>query len=348
MNKTHEVKAGLEGVIVAETRLSEVDGTAGELLIQGCRLEQFTGLGYEGAAARLLGDKADLTRGRQEAYSALLPFLGLLNGRSPVEALRLGLAALPSDSLPEVIAGSLPTLLAAAHHGASTPPPNPAQSYVEDLLTRRFSASDGSASTAEVEALSCYLTTVAEHGMNASTFTARVIASTGAPLLDAVGGALSALKGPLHGGAPGPVLDLLDEMAPHDRAGRLLEALLEKTRQGQRLMGFGHRIYRTRDPRADVLKGALAGLSGSPRLELAQRVEGAALEALRIAKPNRPLDTNVEFYTAVLLDRLGFSREEFTPLFATGRVLGWLAHALEQRELGRLIRPDSVYVGPRP
>lgn len=335
------MNSGLEGVVVAETRLSDVDGQAGELVIQGCRLEQFTALGYEGAARALLGDSVDLASGRQRAYETLRGALDGLKGRTPVEALRIGLATLPSESAPEVVIGAFPLLIAAAHLGSAVSPPNTRRGFVEDLLAMQTSKA---AEEAEVAALSSYLTTVAEHGMNASTFTARVIASTGAPLLDSVLGALSALKGPLHGGAPGPVLDLLDEM---EGESDLFTALREKIARGERLMGFGHRIYRTRDPRADVLKGALSHLSGSPRLALAQQVEAAALEALRASKPHRPLDTNVEFYTAVLLDRLGFSREQFTPLFATGRVLGWLAHSLEQRELGRLIRPDSLYVGAR-
>lgn len=194
------------------------------------------------------------------------------------------------------------------------------QGHVADLLSM---FNDRRPDSAEVEGLSRYLVTVCEHGMNASTFTARVTASTEAPLLDAVIGALGALKGPLHGGAPGPVLDLLDEMAEsRDVAGDLRARIAA----GQRLMGFGHRIYRTRDPRADVLKEALSGLSGSPRLQLAQEVERQATVALRQAKPDRRLDTNVEYYTAVLLERLGFTRDTFTALFATGRVLGWVAH----------------------
>lgn len=335
------MNSGLDGVVVAETGLSEVDGEAGELIIRGQRLEAFAGLAFEAAAEQLLGLSLNLADGRREAYQRLFPIFELLRARAPVEALRLGLAALDSESNPEVLVGAFPVILAAQRHGVSTPVPT-TSGHVFDLLSM---VSRSRPNEAEVGALSRYLVTVSEHGMNASTFAARVIASTGAPLLDAVLGAFGALKGPLHGGAPGPVLDLLDEMASSkDIAGSLREKLLA----GQRLMGFGHRIYRTRDPRADVLKDALAGLSGSSRLQLAQQVEQLATSALRQSKPGRRLDTNVEFYTAVLLERLGFPRETFTALFATGRVLGWIAHYREQRAFGRLIRPSSIYTGTRP
>ena len=336
------MNSGLEGIVVAETRLSEVNGEAGELVICGYRLEQFAALGFEAAAERLVGPGLDLAGGRQRAYHLLREHLRSLHNRAPIEALRLGLSALPSEVGPEVVIGAFPVILAATRHGIELAAPNPECCQVSDLL---FTFLGRQPQSCEVDGLSRYLVTVSEHGMNASTFTARVIASTGAPLLDAVIGAVGALKGPLHGGAPGPVLDMLDEMAG---SSDVAADLGRKIAQGQRLMGFGHRIYRTRDPRADVLKQTLANLAGSPRLQLALEVERLAKRALREAKPGRHLDTNVEFYTAVLLERLGFSRDYFTALFATGRVLGWAAHYAEQRSLGRLIRPNSLYVGPRP
>jgi citrate synthase len=195
-------------------------------------------------------------------------------------------------------------------------------------------------------ALTAYLVTVAEHGMNASTFTARVVASTQAGMVSSVVAALCALKGPLHGGAPGPVLDMLDAIGSPDRVVGWLDRELAA---GRRLMGFGHRIYRVRDPRADVLKAVVATLraGGNTRLAFAERVEAIALERLRHHKPDRPLDTNVEFYTALLLEAIGLDRELFTPVFAMGRVLGWTAHVLEQIHHGRLMRPQSRYVGPK-
>jgi citrate synthase len=177
-----------------------------------------------------------------------------------------------------------------------------------------------------------------------------VVASTRAGLTSAALAGLCALKGPLHGGAPGPVIDMLDAIQRADRA----EAwLTEALSAGDRLMGFGHRIYRVRDPRADVLKGvverlARAGGGGRGRLEYAEAVEAAALEVLRRRKPDRSLKTNVEFYTALLLEALGFPKESFTCVFAMGRMAGWIAHAKEQAMSGRLIRPQSRYVGPAP
>jgi citrate synthase len=173
-----------------------------------------------------------------------------------------------------------------------------------------------------------------------------VIGSTQANLKQAVLGAMGALSGPLHGGAPGPVLDMIDAIGnPENAADWIGEALARK----KRLMGFGHRIYRTRDPRADVLKAGLRLLGAdNPKVRLAEEIEQAALAALKTAKPDRPLETNVEFYTAVLLDAIGIDRTLFTPLFAVGRTPGWCAHVLEQQETGKLIRPSSHYVGPMP
>jgi len=202
-----------------------------------------------------------------------------------------------------------------------------------------------------VRGLETYLNTVVDHGFNASTFTARVIVSTRSDLISAVTGAVGALKGPLHGGAPGPALDMVFEIGRADRAEAVLR---DKLARGERLMGFGHRVYRVRDPRADVLAEAAerfyrsGGGAGDIALyELARSVEATALRLLREHKPDRPLETNVEFYTALLLHGLGLPTELFTPTFAVSRVAGWTAHALEQLAHGRLIRPQSEYVGER-
>jgi citrate synthase len=203
---------------------------------------------------------------------------------------------------------------------------------------------------AAAAALDAYLVTISDHGLNASTFAARVVASTRAGLTSSVLAGLSALKGPLHGGAPGPVIEMLDEIGTPANARRWLEAAVMR---GDRLMGFGHRIYHVRDPRADALKRAVRVLNDasgrSPgRLAFAESVEAAALAVLHERKPKRSLATNVEFYTAVLLEALGFPPETFTCVFAMGRTAGWLAHAREQATGGRLIRPQSRYVGPVP
>jgi citrate synthase len=197
-----------------------------------------------------------------------------------------------------------------------------------------------------VRALDTYLGAVSDHGMNASTFVARVVVSTRSDFVSATAGAIGALKGPLHGGAPGPALDVVFEIG---EPGRAEPYLREKLARGERLMGFGHRIYRVRDPRADVLAGAAERLyttDGDKELyALALDVEKTALRLLAEHKPGRNLQTNVEFYTALLLHGLRLPTELFTPTFAAGRVAGWTAHCFEQRQLDRLIRPQSEYVG---
>ena len=206
----------------------------------------------------------------------------------------------------------------------------------------------GAVPTAErARALETYLNTVSDHGLNASTFAARVIVSTRSDVISAITGAVGALKGPLHGGAPGPALDMVFEIGTPERAEPVIRAMLER---GERLMGFGHRVYRVRDPRADVLAAAAERFYASDvdrsTYELARSVEATALRLLREHKPDRRLDTNVEFYTALVLHGIGLPTQLFTPTFAVGRVSGWCAHCLEQLRDGRLIRPQSAYVGP--
>ena len=209
---------------------------------------------------------------------------------------------------------------------------------------------------APARALETYLNTVVDHGMNASTFTARVITSTGSDMVSALGGAVGALKGPLHGGAPGPALDMV--FAVRERAAARGTALAteaeawvrETLATGGRVMGFGHRVYKVRDPRAEVLGAAAVRFferAADARLyDDARVVEDVVLRVLHELKPGRRLETNVEFYTALLLHGVGLESELFTPTFAVARVGGWTAHVLEQRAENRLIRPESVYVGP--
>ena len=182
--------------------------------------------------------------------------------------------------------------------------------------------------------------------MNASTFTTRVVASTQADLFAAVTAGYCALTGPLHGGAPEPVLEMLDAIGTRERIKPWVDDALAR---GERLMGFGHRVYRVRDPRADVLKAAIERLAaGGADLPFAGEVEAYIREALRRKNPDRPLETNVEFFTAILLDALAIPRQAFTPIFAVARAAGWTAHAREQQRSGRLIRPSSSYIGPMP
>lgn len=351
--------AGLEGVVAAVTSLSNVDGQNGILILKGEKIEDLAGkIPFEDAVGHLWQDLnltgvSSISTGFADARMAAFDVVPLLE-RAPAalsvyELMQLGLIALPGHAeLPEAIAicGSLPVFLAAAHRiSKNLHPiaPDPSLDTATDLL-RMLTGS--TPSSQEADALDRYLVTILDHGLNASTFTARVIGSTRADLKQSVLGAMGALSGPLHGGAPGPVLDMIDAIgAPDNAASWITGALARK----ERLMGFGHRIYRTRDPRADVLKAGLHLLGASnPKVQLAEKIEAAALAALRQAKPDRPLDTNVEFYTAVLLDAVGIDRTLFTPLFATGRAAGWCAHVLEQQTTGKLIRPSSQYAGPMP
>lgn len=336
------VSVGLEDVEVAETRLSSVDGLKGELVVAGRSLPELAALSFEEAAQLLWERPVDFGAYRVEVYRRIQPLLSQLGARSPIEAMRLGLAALPTDAPQAQLVAAFPILLAAANHGEGLLQPDPKLAQVEDLL-RLFHGR--TADSSEVKALSTYLVTVAEHGMNASTFCCRVTASTQAQPAEAALAAFCALCGPLHGGAPGPVLDLLDELAQASDPRAVLE---HKVTAGERLMGFGHRVYKTRDPRAEVLRSAVRGLRPSATLVHAETVEQVATEVLSALKPGRNLYTNVEFYTAVLLNELGFPRQYFTPLFATGRILGWMAHYDEQRKTGRLMRPKARYVGPSP
>lgn len=334
---------GLEGLVVAETRLSSVDGEKGELVVCGLSLEQLAARNFEEAFHTLLDTSVELASLRCQVFPKLRLILPLLTGdREPSAALRLGLASLPSNISAEELVAAFPLLLAGARHGSNLQAPDPKLSQVEDFMRLFF----GERQAADrVRALNTYLVTVSEHGMNASTFACRVVASTGAKPLESALAGLAALSGPLHGGAPGPVLDLLDELREVDDREVHLR---EKLRRGERLMGFGHRIYRRRDPRAEVLQGAVQSLRPSAELRFAQQVEVLAQKVLQDWKPDRPLKTNVEFYTALLLHELGFERSWFTALFAMGRVMGWMAHFQEQRALGKLMRPQSRYIGALP
>ncbi|MET0295235.1 MAG: citrate synthase/methylcitrate synthase [Phenylobacterium sp.] len=354
---------GLEGVVAAHTVLSEVDGAAGRLIIRGRTVDALAASATFEDAARLLFDgffedlpddlTAALGAARAEVFDELVGLDSRLVRRSPVEALRALLARLPDgDDLPTALRLlAAPAVFTAAvlraQAGGAAVPPDPSLRQAADALRMLRGRA---ASEAEAAALDAYLVTVSDHGLNASTFAARVAASTRAGLTSAVLAGISALKGPLHGGAPGPVIEMLDEIGEPQNARAWLEAALVR---GDRLMGFGHRIYKVRDPRADALKAAVRRLDaaspGRPgRIAFAEAVESAALAILKAHKPDRPLDTNVEFYTALLLEALAFPPAAFTCVFAMGRIAGWIAHAREQLAGGRLIRPQSVYVGPRP
>lgn len=359
MNVPLKTANGLDHVIAADTELSHIDGEAGLLIIRGRELPELVrDFSVEGTIALLWENDAAasssrlriqraLGAARAAAHARLSRLLAASGGLDPVEGLRSGLAALSDDEREGEMAltGAAPVLAAALlrrARGLAPIAPDPNLTQGADYLRM---IRGGTPDAEDSAAMDAYLTTIADHGLNASTFAARIVASTGSGSVSAVVAALGALKGPLHGGAPGPVLDMLDAIETHGDPERWIAHALEK---GERLMGFGHRIYRVRDPRADILKAVLKTLKPNPRLALAERVEAAALKALAAAKPDRRLDTNVEFYTALLLESLGIARQGFTPTFAVGRIAGWCAHILEQRRTGRLIRPQSNYIGPMP
>ena len=352
---------GLDGVAAAETALSHVDGEKGELIIVGERVDDLVKkTSFEGITARLWSDanqtpiseaevRAALGEARTRAFARLPELLAAADGMSVVDGFRSAIAGLRTESgiTPDAtIVGAMPviaTALVARTRGRAPHHPNPTLSHAADTLTMLHGRP---ANAAEAAALDTYLVAVSDHGMNASTFTARVIASTHADLFAAVTGGYCALTGPLHGGAPEPVLEMLDAIGTRERIKPWIDSALAR---GERLMGFGHRVYRGRDPRADVLKAAIEKLAANTTdLPFAAEVEAYAREALRRKNPERALDTNVEFFTAILLDALSIPRQAFTPIFAVARSAGWTAHAREQVRRGRLLRPSSVYIGEMP
>lgn len=376
----NEIARGLEGVAVAGTRLSHIEGERGELWIAGFPVGELAPRAAFEETLFVLWHgrlpKADelATLGARLARQRSLPAatLDLLRataaaGVAPMDALRMGLDTLGLVDLParedtgtvlfraEALVARIPTLIASGwrlRSGAVPVDPDPSLGHVANYL---YMLDGERPSAARVRALETYFNTVVDHGMNASTFTARVITSTRSDLVSALVGAVGALKGPLHGGAPGPALDMVFEIRRlAKRNGTPIQVEAERwvraaLARGERLMGFGHRVYKVRDPRADVL-GAAATLlfasAGDRALyEDARAVEAVVLRVLGEVKPDRKLDTNVEFYTALLLHGIGLAADLFSPTFAAARAGGWTAHVLEQVAEDRLIRPTSIYVG---
>jgi citrate synthase len=352
---------GLDGIPAAETVLSHVDGERGELIIAGERVGDLVQKSsFEGVTARLwsggtgqpVGEAAvrsALGAARERAFARLPDLLGITRGLSIVDGTRAAIAGLRAENgLPHeaAIVGAFPVIAGALvqrSKGNDPVAPDPTAGHAADTLSMMLGCKPDAR---EVAALDAYFVTVCDHGMNASTFTTRVVASTQADLFAAVTAGYCALTGPLHGGAPEPVLEMLDAIGSRERIQPWVDNALSR---GERLMGFGHKIYRVRDPRADVLKGAIERLaSAGTDLPFAGEVEAYIRAALRRKNPDRPLDTNVEFFTAILLDALKIPRQAFTPIFAVARAAGWTAHAREQQRTGRLIRPSSAYIGPLP
>jgi len=366
-------KGGLDGVVAAQTRLSHVDGQAGELIIGGYQLKELAGrVAFEEAAHLLwcgaLPTRDELATLRREiAELRALPDETMRVVRAaaqtpPIDALRMACATMsldlahPDDISPfadmaaaKLLTARFPTVVAAHTRLSAGKQPIAPRADLPLSANFLYMVHGKEPDPIAARAIDTYWVTVIDHGMNASTFAARVIASTRSDMVSAVTGAIGALKGPLHGGAPGPVLDMLKDIESADRAEQWVRAELAA---GRRIMGFGHRVYKVRDPRADVLSkvanelGA-AALENRKLFDLARAAEQTILRVLEEAKPGRNLRTNVEFYTALVLQALGLEPRSFVATFACGRVAGWCAHVIEQHAEDHLIRPQSEYIGPR-
>ena len=365
---------GLEDAVAATTRLSAIDGEAGELTIGGFPLEELApNAKFEEALFLLWNDRLPSAQEYESFHSAFRAEFELPRITREVleeaasadvpamDALRMAVGTLdvvdrqPNDDSVEAnrqralqLVARFPVIIGTywrLKQGETPVEPDPDLSHAAQYL---HMLTGGTPDPEFVRALDTYLVTVIDHGMNASTFTARVITSTLSDMFSAITGAIGALKGPLHGGAPGPALEMIFEIGKREDAEDVIRGKLER---GDRLMGFGHRVYKVRDPRADVLAQAAERLferAGDRSLyDLARQTEEIALRLLKEQKPNVKIETNVEFYTALVLHGVQLPSELFSPTFATGRVGGWTAHVLEQLAHNRLIRPQSEYDGPK-
>ena len=355
-------KGGLEGIVAATTAISKVEGTAGRLIYCGYNIHDLaTTTSFEEIAHLLwfghlpnkseLADlKAKLASQRTLPASVLKVISDLPTTAEPMDALRTAASAWGASTIkgkPTIeqaiaLTARFPIFLAAFHRLRSGLEPLESQPELGHAANYLYLLTGKQPEQQHVKALDAYLVLLADHGMNASTFTARVVASTESDIVSATVAAVGALKGPLHGGAPSKVLDMLQAIGTTANAERWLRNAMTL---GQRLMGFGHRVYKTEDPRAEELR-ELARLADPQEFVLARRVEELALALLEEQKPGRRLYTNVEFYSAVLLSSVGLPGDLFTPTFAVSRVAGWTAHILEQIGNNRLIRPEADYTGP--
>ncbi len=352
-----DVHDGLEGVLAFASEIAEPDRDGGTLRYRGVDIAELVGtLPFEAVWGLLVDGRPDRPLAPADPHPLTIRTGDTrVDVQSAIASLAPEWGIAPSvDVSPEVardqlsrISATTLSFVAQSARGVGLPPVTQARIDQGRTLAERFLLRwRGETSPDAAAAIDAYWITAAEHGMNASTFAARIVASTGADVAAALSAAVGALSGPLHGGAPARVLRMLDEIEADGDADAYMARALSR---GERIMGFGHRVYRAEDPRAGVLR-ALAERLRSPRLDLALEVERAALAALAAHKPDRVLATNVEFWSAVMLDHAGVPQELFTPMFVCARTAGWSAHIVEQRITGRLIRPSSLYVGapPRP
>lgn len=366
-NLLENINAGLEGVVVAVTKITHVDGVKGQLVYRGYAIENLVkDISYEEVAYLLCKgvrpDKKESETFRKSlaAKRSLPPHIGkvlesLPRDNNPMVALRTGLSALnlkgeewpPSWEQGMEILAKIPTLIAhfdALSKGKKPIEPDPSLGHTENYL---YMLQGKRPDPVLVKALDAYLITAADHGMNASTFTARVVTSTQSDMISAITAAIGALKGPLHGGAPSEVDDMLDAIKTVQNAEGWIRT---KLREGERIMGFGHRVYKTYDPRAAILKEIVKKLpsENNAQLALSLAVEKEAIALLEEHKPGRNLYPNVEFWAAAILRAVALPRQLYSPTFAIARTAGWIANILEQAENNRLIRPSASYIGPIP
>ncbi len=368
-----EVPRGLKGVIVADTTVGDVRGTEGFYhyrqysaveLAERCSLEEVWFLMLEGrlpSASELEGFVAATTTMREipEEVRSVLPAIAACC-EAPLDAFRTAMSLLAAsqrlrpliDTDPKErhedalrLCAVTPTMLTALHRlhqGLQPIAPRTDLAWADNYL---WMLHGEQADERHVRAIEQYLILTVDHGFNASTFTARVIASTGADLGAALVGAIGAMSGPLHGGAPSRALDLLDEIGPHATQERIDDVVHAKLASGEKLMGFGHAVYQTEDPRSILLREVAHELGG-PLVEHATQVERRVIELLDEFRPERKLRTNVEYYAGVVMSLCGIPADMFTPTFASSRVIGWCANILEQADDGKILRPSARYIGP--
>jgi len=375
VSSTLAAPRGLDGVIAVRTRLSHVDGQNGVLIIGGYQLEELAGrVSFEEVAhllwtgrlpttaeADALFNEMTVLRPIPESAMAVV-YEAAKKGAPPIDALRMACSTLSLDrgstsdishdsdlSNAKMLVARLPTIVAACCRTAAGQQPIAPRSDLSLAANFLYMVDGKEPDPVAARALDTYWVTVIDHGMNASTFTARVIASTRSDMVSAVTGAIGAMKGPLHGGAPGPVLDMLRDIRSAERTEDWVRRELAA---GRRIMGFGHRIYKVRDPRAEVLAKVAEEMAGAvlhdrALFDLARHVETTVVRVLEEVRPGRSLRTNVEFYTALVLQSIGLQPPMFVAMFACGRSAGWCAHVIEQHSEDHLIRPQSEYIGVR-
>jgi citrate synthase len=349
-----EFKPGLEGVVAFETEIAEPDRAGGALRYRGVDIEELAGHVPYGHVWGLLVDNS-FSPGLPPAEPYPIPVhsgdirvdvQSALAMLAPAWGMRPLLDITDEEARDDLARASVMALSFVAQAARGLGLPMVPQSRVNEAktITERFMIRwRGEPDPRHVKAVDAYWTSAAEHGLNASTFTARVIASTGADVAAALSGAVGAMSGPLHGGAPARVLNMIEAVERSGDAAAYVKSALDR---GERLMGFGHRVYRAEDPRARVLRRAAREL-GAPRFEVAEALERAALDELHARRPDRVLATNVEFWAAIVLDFAEVPSHMFTSMFTCARTAGWAAHILEQKRTGRLVRPSARYVGPK-